>query len=164
MTQYRGGFQIDDTGILQVSTDTPPAGAIRLGKWAVQSDGTAYVETTASVPSSAHFDGGFAYSAGGALYVTTDSVSAAHYIGGIAVRSDGAVFATTDSPTETRYGFGTTSTGQISMNGLSSIAFTVLDTDGNDFAVALDVLDSDGNSFNVDSSVLDSDGNSFAVI
>ncbi len=48
--------------------------------------------------------------------------------------------------------------------GVAASGWSVLDSDGNAFAVTLAVLDSDGNSFTVSSAVLDSDGNSFAVI
>jgi hypothetical protein len=91
--------QVITSGALLVTSDAVAGTAQFRGKWAFKaSDGAAHISATASVPATARFDGGQAFSTAGALYTTTDAPdSTTVYRGGIAVRGDGATHITTDA-------------------------------------------------------------------
>lgn len=114
------GFRVS-SGLLVVTPRSAdiPASKIRIGGWAVDTDGTAYVaDATSSMPTVGYMAEGLAYTADGALCVTTAAPSSSSIkIHGYAISANGALHITTATPTAAT----STSVGGVLIDGAGSV-------------------------------------------
>lgn len=113
---------VSNAGSLVVELGTVSASDYA-GPWALKSDGVSWVEETASVPATAVFANGMAFTTSGALYVTTDAVSDAVWVGGRAFREDGAMFVSYAEPEADDVFIGGTAVAQTGASRISVNAF-----------------------------------------